>query len=57
MPKSLKSRYEVMFDTKLTKTQTVFELDDGTLQLLDSQNLETQKQKNLKIQQSNLSKN
>ena len=31
-----------MFDTKLTKTQTVVELDDGTLQLMDSQN-----QKNL----------
>ena len=42
IPKSLKTRYEVMFDTKLTKTQMVVELDDGTLQLLESQN-----QKNL----------
>ena len=42
MPKSLKTRYEVIFNTKLTKTQTVVELDDGTLQLLESQN-----QKNL----------
>ena len=39
IPKSLKTRYEVMFDTKLTKTQTVVELDDGALQLLDSKNL------------------
>ena len=39
MPKSLKTRYEVMFDTKLTKTQTVVELDDGTIQLMDSKNL------------------
>ena len=42
MPKSLKTRYEVIFNTKLTKTQTVVELDDGLLQLLESQN-----QKNL----------
>ena len=42
IPKSLKTRYEIMFDTKLTKTQTVVELDDGTLQLMESQN-----QKNL----------
>ena len=42
MPKPLKTRYEIMFDTKLTKTQTVVELDDGTLQLMESQN-----QKNL----------
>ena len=34
MPKSLKTRYEVMFNTKLTKTQTVVELDEGTLQVL-----------------------
>ena len=38
MPNSLKTRYEVIFNTKLTKTQTVVELDDGTLQLLESQN-------------------
>ena len=38
MPKSLKTRYEIMFDTKLTKAQTVVELDDGTLQLMESQN-------------------
>ena len=42
MPKSLKTRYEIMFDTKLTKAQTVVELDNGTLQLMESQN-----QKNL----------
>ena len=42
MPKSLKTRYEIMFDTKLTKAQTIVELDDGTLQLMESQN-----QKNL----------
>ena len=45
MPKSLKTRYEVMFDTKLTKSQTVVELDDGTLQLLTPQS-HTQNQKN-----------
>ena len=45
MPKSLKTRYEFMFDTKLTKTQTVVELDDGTLQLLSSQELKPQNQK------------
>ena len=44
MPKSLKTRYEVIFNTKITKTQSVVELDDGTLKLLDSQ---TQNQKNL----------
>ena len=44
MPKSLKTRYEVIFNTKITKTQSVVELDDGTLELLDSQ---TQNQKNL----------
>ena len=38
IPKPLKTRYEVRFDTKLTKTQTVVELDDGALQLMDSQN-------------------
>ena len=43
MPKSLKTRYEVMFNTKLSKTQTVVELDDGTLKLLESQ---TQNPKN-----------
>ena len=43
MPKSLKTRYEVVFDTKLTKSQTVVELDDGTLKLLESQ---TQNPKN-----------
>ena len=41
IPKSLKTRYEIMFDTKLTKTQTVVELDDGTLQLMESQNQKT----------------
>ena len=46
IPKSLKTRYEIMFDTKLTKTQTVVELDDGTLQLLSPQS-HTQNQKNL----------
>ena len=44
MPKSLKTRYEVIFNTKITKTQSVVELDDGTLKLLDSQ---TQNQKNV----------
>ena len=38
MPKSLKTRYEVIFNTKLAKTQTVVELDDGTLKLLETQN-------------------
>ena len=44
MPKSLKTRYEVIFNTKITKTQSVVELDDGTLKLLDSK---TRNQKNL----------
>ena len=44
MPKSLETRYEVIFNTKLSKTQSLVELDDGTLKLLDSQ---TQNQKNL----------
>ena len=46
-PKSLKTRYEVMFNKKLTKSQSVVELDDGTLHLIDSQKLEAHNQKNL----------
>ena len=50
MPKSLKTRYEVLFNTKLTKSQSVVELDDGTLQLVDSQSSKT---KNLTTRRSN----
>ena len=39
MPKTLKTRYEFMFNTKSSKTQSSVELDDGTLQLTDSKNL------------------
>ena len=39
IPKLLKTRYELMFKTNLTKTQSIEELDDGTLQLIDSKNL------------------
>ena len=40
MTKSLKTRYEVMFNIKLKKSQSVVELDDGTIQLVDSQSSE-----------------
>ena len=37
-PKSVKTRFEVIFNTKLTKSQSVVELHDGTLQIVDTQN-------------------
>ena len=48
LPKSLRTRYEVMFNRKLTKTESVVELDDGTLQLVGSQE---SKSKNLTTHQ------
>ena len=45
MPESLKTIYEVMFNTKLSKTQSVVELDDSTLQIIDSKNLANCRQK------------
>ena len=43
MPKPLRTRYEVMFNRKLTNTQSVVELDDGTLQLVCSQESKSKK--------------
>ena len=48
VPESLITRYEVIFNTKLTKTQSVVELDGGTLQLVGSQGA---KSKNLTTHQ------
>ena len=35
-PKSLKTKYEAMNNTKIDKNKTVIELDDGSLVLVDS---------------------
>ena len=35
----LKTGYELVFNTTLSKTQSVVELDYGTLQVVDSKNL------------------
>ena len=41
-PKSLKTKYEAMNNTKIDKNKTVIELDDGSLVLVDSKKKQKQ---------------
>ena len=41
-PKSLKTKYEAMNNTKIDKNKTVIKLDDGSLVLVDSKKKQKQ---------------
>ena len=44
-PKSLKTKYEAMNDTKIDRNKTVIELDDGSLVLVDAKKKQSQQTK------------
>ena len=45
-PKSLKTKYEAMNDTKIDRNKTVIELDDGSLVLVDAKKKNKNKRHN-----------